>query len=139
ELAYQQALGQYFGIAANYTYADGKQTSLVTNGDDRLVGTSKNTYSASTYFENQRFSARVTYQYRSAFFSGLDRNTAFSQDKIGSLAASLQYTVNDMFSFSLDGQNLNDPTLKYYAANKDQPRAFYKNGVQYYFTVRAKF
>ena len=37
------------------------------------------------------------------------------------------------------GQNLNDPTLKYYAANKDQPRAFYKNGVQYYFTVRAKF
>jgi len=26
------------GYWANYTYADGKQTSLVTNGDDRLVG-----------------------------------------------------------------------------------------------------
>ena len=132
ELAYQQALGPYFGVQGSYTYADGKQTSLVTNGDDRLVGTSKNTYSASGYFENQKFSARVSYTYRSAFFSGLDRNSAFSQDKIGSLAASLQYAINDMFSLSLDGQNLNNPTLKYYAANKDQPRAFYKNGAQYY-------
>ena len=139
ELAYQQALGEYFGVQANYTYADGKQTSLVTNGDDRLVGTSKNTYNVSGYFENPRFSARVTYTARSAFFSGLDRNSAFSQDKIGSLAASLQYTLNDMWSFSLDGQNLNNPTLKYYSLNRDQPRAFYKNGAQYYFTVRAKF
>ena len=139
ELAYQQAIGEYFGVQANYTYADGKQTSLVTTGDDRLVGTSKNTYSASAYFENQKFSARISYVWRSAFFSGLDRNSAFSQDDIGALAASLQYTLNDMFSFSLDGQNLNNPTLKYYSLNKDQPRAFYKNGAQYYFTVRAKF
>jgi iron complex outermembrane receptor protein len=139
EFAYQQAFNENFGIAANYTYADGKQTSLVTNGDDRLVGTSKNTYSASGYFENQRFSARVTYTYRDEFFSGLDRNSAFSQDEISDLAASLVYTVNDSLSFSLDGQNLNNPTLKYFSANRDQPRAFYKNGAQYYFTVRAKF
>jgi iron complex outermembrane recepter protein len=139
EFAYQQAINENFGVAANYTYADGKQTSLVTNGDDRLVGTSKNTYSASGYFENQRFSARVTYTYRDEFFSGLDRNSAFSQDEIADLAASLVYTVNDSLSFSLDGQNLNNPTLKYFSANRDQPRAFYKNGAQYYFTVRAKF
>jgi iron complex outermembrane recepter protein len=139
ELAYQQAITDYFGVSANYTYADGKQTSLVTNGDDRLVGTSKNTYNLSAYFENRRFSARVAYTFRSAFFSGLDRNTAFSQDDIGGLAASLQYTVNDILSFTLDGQNLNNPTLKYYALNTTQPRAFYKNGAQYYFTVRAKF
>jgi iron complex outermembrane receptor protein len=138
EVGYQQALGQNFGVAANYTYADGKQTSLVTNGDDRLVGTSKNTYNASAYYEDAHFSARVTYTYRSAFFSGLDRNTAFSQDGIADLAASFQYTLNDMLSFSLDGQNLNNATLKYYALNTDQPRAFYKNGQQYYFTVRFK-
>jgi iron complex outermembrane receptor protein len=44
-----------------------------------------------------------------------------------------------MISFSLDGENLNKPTLKYYALNKDQPRAFYRNGAQYYLSVRAKF
>jgi iron complex outermembrane receptor protein len=138
ELAYQQALNQYFGIAANYTFADAKQTSLVTNGDDRLVGASKNSYSVSGYFENSHFSARVTYNYRSAFFSGLDRSTAFSQDAIGDLAASLQYTFTDNLSLSLDGENLNNPVLKYYALNTDQPRAFYRNGRQYYLTLRAK-
>ena len=139
ELAYQQAINDNFGVQANYTYADGKQTSLVsTDGDDRLVGTSKNTYNLSGYFENAHFSTRVTYTYRSAFFSGLDRNTAFSQDAIGGLAASLGYTLNDKFSFTLDGQNLNNPTLKYYAQNTDQPRAFYRNGQQYYFSVRIK-
>ncbi len=138
ELAYQQAFSDNWGVLANYTYADGKQTSLVTNGDDRLVGTSKDTYNLSGYFENAHFSARVSYTYRSAFFSGLDRNTAFSQDAIGNLSASLVYTLNNMLSFNLDGQNLNNPTLKYYALNTDQPRAFYKNGVQYYFTVHLK-
>ena len=39
----------------------------------------------------------------------------------------------------LDGQNLNDPTLKYFALNEDQPRAFYKNGAQYYLNLRIKF
>ena len=139
EVAYQQSLFDYFGVAGNYTYADGKQTSLVTNGDDRLVGTSKNTFNVSGYFENKHLSARVSYTYRSAFFSGLDRNSAFSQDAIGNLAASLVYTFNNNISLALDGENLNNPTLKYYALNTDQPRAFYKNGAQYYLTLRAKF
>ena len=45
--------------AANYTYADGKQTSDIVNGDDRLVGASKNTYNLSGYYEDAHFSARV--------------------------------------------------------------------------------
>ncbi len=139
ELTYQHALTDNVGVAANYTYADGKQTSEVTNDDDRLVGNSKDTYNASAYFENERFNARVTYTHRSAFFSGLDRNTAFSQDEIGSLAASIGYKINDNISVTLDGQNLTDETLKYYARNKDQPRAFYKNGSQYYLSVRLNF
>jgi iron complex outermembrane recepter protein len=139
EVNYQQAINDNFGFAANYTYADGKQTSQVINNDDRLVGTSEDTYNLSAYFENSSFNARITYTYRSEFFSGLDRNTAFSQDEIDSLAASLAYTINENYSISLDGQNLNNPTLTYFALNEDQPRAFYKNGPQYYLNLRVKF
>jgi len=143
ELAYQQAFGN-FGIDLNYTYTDAKQTSDVpTTGpsanDDRLVGASKNVYNVSGYYENAHFSARVSYNYRSAFYSGLDRSTAFTQDDTGTLAASLGLLFNDNWSLTLDGQNLNNPTLKYYALNTDQPRAFYKNGRQYYLSLRAKF
>ena len=81
----------------------------------------------------------MNYTYRSEFFSGLDRNTAFSQDDIDSLAASLGYISTTISRSHLDGQNLNDPTLKYFARNEDQPRAFYKNGAQYYLNLRVKF
>ena len=148
ELAYQQAFTDNLGVAGNYTYADGKQTSnlttidpvtnVSTTADGRLVGTSKNTYNVSGYFENKMFNARVSYTYRSAFYSGLDRSTAFSQDAIGTLSASLGYTMNDHFSIAFDAMNLNNPTLKYYALNRDQPRAFYKNGSQYYLNFRFK-
>jgi iron complex outermembrane receptor protein len=138
EFAYQQAFTQNFGFIGNYTYADGKQTSLVTTGDDRLVGTSKDTYNLTGYFENKHFSARVAYTYRSSFYSGLDRNTAFTQYNEGTLSASLGYTINDNWSITLDGMNLNNPTLKYYALDQTQPRAFYKNGSQYYLNMRFK-
>jgi iron complex outermembrane recepter protein len=148
EFAYQQAFTENFGFIGNYTYADGKQTSnlttvdpvtkLQTTADGRLVGTSKNTYNVQGYFENKSFSARVAYTYRSSFYSGLDRSTAFTQYNIGTLSASLGYTMNDHFSITLDAMNLNNPTLKYYALNQDQPRAFYKNGSQYYLNFRFK-
>lgn len=139
ELNYTQAFNENWGVQTNYTYADGRQTSQVTiNGDDRLVGTSKNTFNVIGYYENSHFSARVAYNYRSAFFSGLDRNTAFSQAAVGTLSASLGYTVNDNFAITLDGMNLNNPTLKYYALDTTQPRAFYKNGSQYYLNLRFK-
>ncbi len=145
ELAYQQALTEHWGVAANYTYADGKQTSAVpptasgAPGDDRLVGTSKNTYNINGYYEDAHFSVRVAWNFRSAYFDGLDRSTAFSQDDIGYLSASLAYLVNENYSVTLDGQNLNNPTLKYYALNTTQPRAFYVNGRQYFLSLRAKF
>jgi iron complex outermembrane recepter protein len=139
EIAYQQSFGD-FGVNVNYTYTDAKQTSDVPlNGDDRLVGASRNVYNIGAYYEIAHFSARVSYNFRSAFYSGLDRSTAFSQDDTGTLAASFAYNYNDNLSLTLDGQNLNNPTLKYYALNTDQPRAFYKNGRQYYLSVRAKF
>jgi iron complex outermembrane receptor protein len=143
ELSWEQPLGMGFGFQANYTYADAKEDKHCDaadlgclNSTDRLVGASKNTYNITGYYEDHGFSARVAYTYRSAFFVGLDRSTAEFQDDTGVLAASLGYQINRNLAISLYALKLNDPTLKYYAANKDQPRAFYQNGRQYYLTLR---
>ena len=145
ELAWQQPIGNAFGVQTNYTYADAKEKrscAASTNPYDvcitDLVGASKNTYNASAYYEDHGFGARVAYTYRSKFFVGLDRSSPQYQDDTGVLSASLSYTLNRNISFNLDALNLNDPILKYYGANKDQPRAFYANGRQYYFGVRVK-
>ena len=134
ELSYQQELPYGFGILANYTYADAKET-----GNRDLVGASKNTYNIVGYWENYGFSARLAYTFRSHFFVGLDRSTPEYQDDTDNLAASLRYRINDNVTLTFDVLNLNDPTLKYYAANTDQPRAFYKNGRQYYAGVKLAF
>jgi iron complex outermembrane receptor protein len=143
ELSWEQPLGYGFGFQANYTYADAKEDKNCAPGDtacftstDRLVGASKNTYNITGYYEDHGFSARLAYTFRSAFFVGLDRSSPEFQDDTGVLAASLGYQVNRNVGIYLDALNLNNPTLKYYAANTDQPRAFYKNGRQYYLTLR---
>jgi iron complex outermembrane receptor protein len=134
ELAYEQPLWDNFGFALNYTYADGSE-----KGGGPLVGTSKNTYNASAYYEDDHFNARVSYTYRSSFFSGLDRSTAFFQDNVGNLAASLGYKFDRHWSVSFDALNLNNPKLKYYALNRDQPRSMYESGRQYYLNLHVNY
>ncbi len=134
EAAYEQPLFGNFGIAANLTYANASET-----GGGPLVGASKNTYNLSGYYEDAQFSARVNYNFRSSFYSGLDRSTAFYQDDVDNVSMSLGYKYSDNIALSLDGMNLNNPKLKYYALNKDQPRSIYQNGQQYYLTLRLRF
>ena len=55
------------------------------------------------------------------------------------MSASLGYKINDHFTITLDALNLNNPKLKYYALNEDQPRSIYTNGRQYYLNARIKF
>jgi iron complex outermembrane receptor protein len=81
----------------------------------------------------------VSYNHRSSFFSGLDRSTAFYQADTDTVSASLGYKVSDNISLSLDARNLNNPKLRYYALNQDQPRSVYQNGRQYYLTARMTF
>ena len=134
EFSFEQPIFEHFGVFANYTFADGEE-----DGGKDLVGTSKHTYNVGGYFENDLFNARVAYTHRSDFFSGLDRSTAFYQAGSGNLSASFGYKINENFLLSLDALNLNDPKLKYYALNKDQPRSVYQNGSQYYLSLHVKF
>jgi iron complex outermembrane recepter protein len=133
ELAYEQPIGGNFGMQANYTYAD------ATDADGgAVVGASKNTYNLTGYFENDKFNARLSYGYRSDFYSGLDRQTAFSQAAVGTLSASFGYKISENLAISLDAHNLNNPKLKYFALNEDQPRSIYQSGRQFYLTLRGK-
>ncbi|HEY5850330.1 MAG TPA: TonB-dependent receptor [Lysobacter sp.] len=133
ELTYEQPIGENFGISANYTYADGE-----ADGGDPLVGTSKNNYNLSAYFENDKFNARLAYTFRSSFYHGMLRANQYFQDDLGTLAASFGYKATDWLSVTLDAMNLNNPTLKYYVAD-GHPQAFYNNGRQYYLNFRFKY
>ena len=134
ELAFEVPFMSNYGVSGNYTYADGEE-----KGGNPLVGASKNTANLSAYFENEKFNARVSYNYRSSFYSGLDRSTAFYQAGGGVASATLGYKISDNIMVTLDMLNLNKPTLKYYALNEDQPRSIYQSGRQFYLNAHIKF
>ena len=134
EFAIEQPLGEHFGFSANYSYTDAKEDS-----GRPLVGASRNVFNLIGYFENEKLNARIAYNYRSHFYNGLDRRSAFNQDDTRSVSASVGWTFNEHFAVTVDGMNLTNEKLKYYGENKDQPRGIYNNGRQFYLTLRAKF
>jgi len=134
ELQVQQPIAWGFGFQANYTYIDSQDSE-----GHPLVGTSKDTFNLVGYFENQLISVRMAYTYRSNFFVGLDRSSLENQDSFGQLDASVNYNITPNLALTLDAKNITDSLLKYYAANRTQPRAVYDNGTQVFFGFRAKF
>ncbi|MBZ2206447.1 TonB-dependent receptor [Massilia sp. R798] len=133
ELSYQQPLGQNFGFLANYTYADGE-----LDGGGELLNSSKRTYNLTGYFENERFSARLAYNFRSAYKAGVDRGASQHVDDMPSLAGSINYKLSENLTLTFDALNITNETIKMYAENHDRPRAFYSNGRTFYLGLRAK-
>ena len=89
---------------------------------------------AGGYYERRYvFSARLSYSYRSAFYSGLDRETAFSQGATGSFVTLFRFKISEnMARWRIARQASNNPKLKYFALNNDQPRSIYQSGRQYF-------
>ncbi|HEV7815526.1 MAG TPA: TonB-dependent receptor [Janthinobacterium sp.] len=134
ELSFQRPLFGNFGIATTGTFTDAKDDSGA-----KVLGSSKRTYNASAYYENDKFNARITWGYRSESYVGLDRGTEFNQMGGADVNASLGYQITKKISLALDMRNLNNPKLKYYALNEDQPRSVYENGRQFFLTMRMKY
>ena len=133
ELSYQQPVWGNFGTLVNYTYADGK-----LDGGGELLNSSRNTYNVTGYFENERLSARLAYNFRSAYKAGVDRGASQHVDGSPSLAASLNFKLSERLTLTFDALNLTNETIAMYAENSDRPRAFYSNGRTFYVGLRAK-
>lgn len=134
EASLQQPIGAGFGFIANYTYSDAE-----TDLGKPIDGSSKNTYNLTGYFENDLISARVAYNFRSKFKSGVDRGTDMWQDDISSLDASLIVNLTENVALSFDAQNLTREKLVYYVGDPSVPRAIYDNGRVFYAGARFKF
>jgi iron complex outermembrane receptor protein len=134
EMQVQQPLPYNFGFQANFTYLDGQDAT-----GKALVGTSRITYNLVGYYETKWVSLRLAYTYRSSYFVGLDRGADETQAGYGELDGSLNFYVTPNITFTVDGLNLSNTLLKYYAANPTQVRAVYDNGTQVYAGFHVKF
>jgi iron complex outermembrane receptor protein len=141
EVAGETPLGRGFGVLANATYVDAEDEDGLP-----MLGASKWTYNLRGYYEDDKFSASLAWNWRSEyayFFQGNGTNTPGNGARYfasaGSLSASLGYRITRDLSVHLDANNLNNEIRYTYHVNESAPAAFYENGRQYFATLRWKF
>jgi iron complex outermembrane recepter protein len=152
EISYQQPFSflpgfwSNFGLILNYTGVESEIEYLSANGavtKDDLTGLSKSAYNATLYWENERFSARVSAAYRDDFLTtvpGRNNNDVEGTIETLSVDASSTWTVNDNLDITLEALNLTDEFQDQYVDSAGNRLSYYHHqGRQYLLGARYKF
>jgi iron complex outermembrane receptor protein len=150
EISYQQAftalpgLLRHTGLLLNYTsvkssinYLNAAGAVVATND---LTGLSRESYNATVYYEDDRFSARVSAAYRSKYLTRVPGQEAGTDvdgtNETFNVDASLQYTFNDHFKFTLEGINLTDEFQDQYNDSSNRVSFYHHTGREFLLGVR---
>jgi TonB-dependent receptor len=152
ELNYQQpftflpGLLTHTGVLANVTLVDSKVNypSGATFVSNQLLGLSKLAHNVTLYYEDDKWSLRVSEAYRSRYLTrvpgqetGTDAdgfNATFNVD------ASLQYTVNQHLKLTFEGVNLTDQyESQFNDTNKNMPYYYHHTGREFLFGFRFSY
>jgi TonB-dependent receptor len=156
ELAWQQPFTflpgflKHFGGIVNYTHIHSKISYILTTNASGptliapLINVSPNSANATLYYEDAKFSARVSLAYRDQYLrivpvrAGLaDTAGAFSSTNVD---ASMSYKLTDKLTLSVDALNLtNQPTSYWDGEDRQDQQVYSKTGQQFFFGARYKF
>ncbi|GFE78734.1 TonB-dependent receptor [Steroidobacter agaridevorans] len=153
EISYQQPFSflpgfwSNFGLILNYTGVESEieylsQTGALAAKED-LTGLSKSAYNATLYWENEKFSARVSAAYRDEFLTtvpGRNGNDVEGTADTMTIDASSSFTVNDNLTLTLEALNLTDQFQDQYVDSTGDRLSYYHHqGRQYLLGARYKF
>jgi TonB-dependent receptor len=152
EVAYQQFYDQLpgflsgLGLQLNVTYMDG-ETEIVETGEDvTITGVSDWAYNIIGLYENERWSARLAYNWRAEFIDAY----AFAANASGvydlyvddtaQMDGSMSYHVNDNFTLTFEAVNILDTEFKDFFNDKNLfPRDTRRYDRTYEFGFRTSF
>jgi TonB-dependent receptor len=106
--------GRNFGMLVNYTDVRSKIDYQVSPTDstiirDDLLNLSPKSWNLTLYYDDGKFSARVSTAYRSSFLTrvpGQNNNDVEGKNKSTNVDASISYNITDQFTVRLDAVNL---------------------------------
>ena len=136
-----------FGTIFNYTYVDSKIQYVTSSGANSLktdlVGLSNDAYSATLYYERDRFSARVSMAYRDDYLTnvpGRNNNDIEGTRATRHVDFSASWQLNDNLELTFEGINLTDEANDQYVDSiGDRPSVYHFTGRQYLVGVRYKY
>ena len=112
-----------FGINANYTVLDSSLTGSSKLGiPTPPVGLADNTYNVTLYYENAKFQARASYNYKDKYVEGIGYEMyPIWREGYGQVDLSASYRVTDALQISLEGINVTDEATKGYTMDPSFP------------------
>ncbi|MBY5921821.1 TonB-dependent receptor [Ferrimonas balearica] len=131
ELQYQQDFDNGLGAIINYTYTDTDTSpETFTDGNPFLSNSSKHSYNATGYYENDWLEVRLSYAWRDEYM--IRETGAYGNrlhDAYGSLDLSARWHVTDYLDITLDAVNLTEENSKQFGNNAFQTdRSAFTNG-----------
>jgi TonB-dependent receptor len=137
------------GAQLNYTFVDSKIQYMTSSGANSLktdlTGLSRHSWSATLFYEGERFSGRVSATNRDDFLIQVPgTEQGFTNDVHGQsgstyVDASLRYELNDNMELSLEGSNLtNESSKTWIGANSQLPLDYSETGRVYLVGFRYK-
>lgn len=141
-------IGRNFGTLLNYTHVKSKIEYLVspTGGatiTDDLLNLSPKSWNATLYYDDGKFSARVSGAYRMGFLQrvpGQNNNDVEGKNSSVNIDASISYKVSDALEFTLEGVNLTDrPNDQFISRARNSSVVYHVTGREYLLGLRYKF
>jgi len=146
EFAVQHIFGETgFGAIVNATIVDSDveydNADFSGNQITPLLGVS-DSYNIVGFYEKAGFQARIAYNWRDTFLSGLHdgqgANPVYTED-YGQLDANVSYEFNDNLTVFVEGINITDETTRSFGRHKLMVKNIQQTGARYNIGLRYKF
>ncbi len=127
EVSYQQIFTELpypyngFGVQLNYTFTD--TDALYIDGEemirDQLEGVAKNSFNATTFFEQDDWSVRFSYSWNDEIVNGvgMSNQATTNSSAFGTLDMNVSYKLNDKMSIYFNGMNLTGETQDWFVGD----------------------
>jgi TonB-dependent receptor len=132
-----------FGLAANYTIVDSGLTydNFLIGEQFALEGLSDSA-NLVAFYDKGSWQVRAAYNWRDEFLSGRFDGAGPNPNYVeayGQLDMNISYQFNDRLTFSLEGINLTDETMRVHGRHENQVLYATQTGARYMFGIRYKF
>lgn len=136
-----------FGFIGNYTYVKAQMDYVDSFGvvqvTRNLQGLSESTRSATLYYEDEKFSARVSMSYRDNYLTnarGREGNDMEGTNATRNIDASVSYQLTEKWKISFEALNLTDEVDDQWVDSSGNRLTYYHaTGRQYYLGAQYKF
>lgn len=130
-----------FGVNANYTILDSSLSgqSLI-KVPTPPVGLADKAYNVTLYYENDKFQARVSYNYKGKYVEGIGYEMyPIWRSGYGQTDISVSYNLNERVQLSLEGINVTDEATRGYTMDPSFPTMDEKSGRRFSLGLRMNF